>query len=63
VNLPPSLLVEADLFFSYLTADDLSKHSEKVVLAAGGGRIKLYTCSEVYDEITSALRSGWSLHQ
>ena len=55
---PSKVLVEADLFFSYLTGDDLSSHSEKVVLASGRGEIELHVCSEVYDEIVSALRSG-----
>jgi len=60
MSLPSKVQVEADLFFSYLTGDDLSSHSEKVVLAAGRGEIGLYVCSEVYDEIASALRSGGS---
>jgi len=58
MNLPSKVLAEADFFFSYLTDDDLSLHSEKVVLAAGRGEIELYVCSEVYDELVSALRTG-----
>ena len=60
MSLPSKVQVEADLFFSYLTGDDLSSHSEKVVLAAGRGETELYVCSEVYDEIASALRTGGS---
>lgn len=56
--LPSKVLVEADLFFSYLAGDNLSSHSERVVLAAGRGKIELYACSEVYDELVWALRSG-----
>jgi len=47
--LPPKVLVEADLFFSYLAGDNLSSHSERVVLAAVRGKIELYACCEVYD--------------
>jgi len=56
--LPSKVLVEADFFFSYLTGDNLSSHSEKIVLAAGGGEIELYVCAEVYDGLASALRRG-----
>jgi len=50
-------MVEADLFFSYITADELANHSEKVVVAAGKGETRIHVCSELYDEIVSALRS------
>jgi uncharacterized protein with PIN domain len=50
--------VDADVFFSYLTADNLVSHSESVVLAARQGALNLYVCSEIYDDLISALRSG-----
>ncbi len=58
MNLPPRVLADADVFFSYITADHLVPHSENVMLAAGRGELTLYVCSEVYDDIISALRSG-----
>ena len=58
MTLPSRVLVEADLFFSFLTGDDLSSHSERAVLSSGSGEVDLCVCSEVYDEIVSALRSG-----
>jgi len=57
MTLPPNLMAEADLFFSYLTADDLSDHSERLILAAGKRETRIHVCSELYDEIASALRS------
>ena len=58
MNFPSRVLVDADLFFSYLITDNLISHSESVVLAAGRGELDLFVCSEIYDDLISALRSG-----
>jgi predicted nucleic acid-binding protein len=54
---PEAHLVEADLFISFLTGDDLEPRFNKVVSMAKSGDIELLACSEVYDDVTSALRS------
>jgi predicted nucleic acid-binding protein len=56
-TLPSLLLVEADLFISYLTGDNLEPHFRKVVDAGLEGRVELVSSSEVYDDVVSALRS------
>ena len=50
-------LVEADLFISFLTGDDLSPKFGRVVEMAESGEIDLLACSEVYDDVITALRS------
>lgn len=55
--LPSPLLVEADLFISYLTEDQLEPHFRVVVDASLEGTVELLSSSEVYDDIISALRS------
>jgi predicted nucleic acid-binding protein len=50
-------LVEADLFISYLIGDGLEPNFSRVVEMAKSGEIDLLACSEVYDDIVSALRS------
>ncbi len=50
-------MVEADLFISYLTGDELTPHFQPVVDAGTEGSIELLASSEVYDDIISALRS------
>lgn len=54
---PRHLLVEADLFLSYLTEDELAPLFDKIVDQASEGRVKLFVSSEVYDDLVSALRS------
>jgi len=49
--------LDADVFFSSLVSDDLSVHSERVLDRADKGLLKLYTASEIYDDIVTALRS------
>ncbi|KPV65261.1 MAG: PIN domain protein [Candidatus Bathyarchaeota archaeon BA1] len=56
-GLPPTVLVDADAFFSYLKGDNLSSHVEKLISKADRGETKLCVSSEIYDDITSALRS------
>ena len=55
--LPSRLLVEADLFISYLTEDHLEPHFRVAVDASLEGAVELLSSSEVYDDIISALRS------
>ncbi len=55
--LPSQLLVEADLFISYLTEDHLEPRFRPVVDASLEGRVELLSSSELYDDIISALRS------
>lgn len=50
-------MVEADLFISYLTSDDLAVHFRPIVDMAVAGRLELIASSEVYDDVVSALRS------
>jgi predicted nucleic acid-binding protein len=50
-------LIEADLFISFLTGDDLSTKFTKVVEMAESGEIDLLASSEVYDDVITALRS------
>jgi predicted nucleic acid-binding protein len=51
-------MVDADVFFSYLVADQLSGFSEKLVYRADSGILKLQVASEIYDDIITALRSS-----
>ena len=57
-QLPSRVLVDADVFFSYLVADQLSGCSEKLVYRADSGLLKLQVTSEIYDDIITALRSS-----
>lgn len=51
------LLVEADLFISYLTGDEFEPASSKLVSDAEEGKVDLVASSEVYDDVATALRS------
>ncbi len=55
--LPGRLLVDADLFISYLTADLLEPLFTPVVNEAKAGATELLVSSEVYDDVITALRS------
>jgi len=57
-QLPSTVLTDADVFFSYLVADELSDLSEKLVYRADSGLLKLRAASEIYDDIITALRSS-----
>ncbi len=54
---PSRVLVDADVFFSYLVNDGLCLHSEKLIERANQGLAKLVCASELYDDIITALRS------
>ncbi|TMI24597.1 type II toxin-antitoxin system VapC family toxin [Candidatus Bathyarchaeota archaeon] len=56
-RLPSPLLVEADLFISYLTSDHLVQHFRPVVDASLEGKLDLLVSSEVYDDVVACLRS------
>ena len=55
--LPSRVLVDADVFYSYLVSDELSNQAEKLLEKADGGLVKLHVASEIYDDIIAALRS------
>jgi predicted nucleic acid-binding protein len=57
-QLPARVLADADVFFSYLVADQLSDCSEKVVSKADSGSLRLQVASEIYDDMITALRSS-----
>ena len=57
VNLTSKILVDADVFFSYLIEDELSSHSVKLIEQANQGLVKFTVASELYDDIITALRS------
>ncbi|MHB2036681.1 MAG: type II toxin-antitoxin system VapC family toxin [Nitrososphaerales archaeon] len=54
---PSRILVEADLFISYLTSDNLEPHFRSIVERAKDFSLELFCSSEVYDDIATALRS------
>jgi predicted nucleic acid-binding protein len=54
---PPRVLVDSDVFFSYLVNDGLCAHSEKLIEGANQGLVKLACASELFDDIITALRS------
>ena len=51
------ILVDADLFISYLTSDHLEKHFKVLVERARETDVEFWCSSEVYDDIATALRS------
>jgi predicted nucleic acid-binding protein len=52
------VMVDADVFFSFLVADELSDRSEKLIYRADSGLLKLRVASEIYDDIITASRSS-----
>lgn len=56
-KIPSRVLVDADVFFSYLVSDELSQHSERLLHRSEQGLLKIQTASEIYDDIITALRS------
>lgn len=56
-RIPSKAILDADVFISYLTGDSLYKYSSRVIEAISTGILRAYTSSELYDDITSALRS------
>lgn len=57
MEMPDQILVEADLFLSYLIGDDLEPKFSKIVERAEDEEVELLASSEVYDDVISALRS------
>ena len=55
--LPSSILLDADVFFSYLVSDEHSNHAEKLFESADRGLLKLQAASEIYDDVITALRT------
>lgn len=57
-RLPDTVLIDADVLFSYLVADKLVLQSEKLLSRSNEGLVRLLAASEVYDDIITALRSS-----
>lgn len=57
MKIPKRLVIDADLFISFLTQDELTPKFSKVVEKADRGEVKLLATSEIYDDVISALRS------
>lgn len=57
MEIPDQVLVEADLFISYLTDDELEPKFSGIVEKAEGEETELLASSEVYDDVISAFRS------
>ncbi|KXB03852.1 hypothetical protein AKJ45_00335 [candidate division MSBL1 archaeon SCGC-AAA261F19] len=57
MKLPDEILIEADMFISYLTGDELEPKFSEIVKKAEAKKTKIFSSSEVYDDIISALRS------
>lgn len=57
MKIPDRILVEADLFISYLTGDELEAKFSELVERAEKGELDLFCSSEVCDDVISALRS------
>jgi len=56
-TLPSRVLVDADVFYSFLVSDEFSTHAESLFERADKGSIKLLTASEIYDDMICALGS------
>ena len=56
--LPKHILLDADVFISYLIHDSLFEHSVKVIEYIVTGTTTAYVSSEIYDDIISMLRSN-----
>ena len=52
--MPKNILLDADVFVSYLVRDDLFKHSVNVVKQIVAGLVKAYVSSEIYDDSVNA---------
>lgn len=58
------ILVDADLFISYLTSDNLERYFRVLVERAKHAGTDFWCSSEIYDDIATALRTqGVSLNQ
>jgi len=56
-TVPRRVLVDADVFISYLTSDKLSVHAERLVDRADATQARLFVASEMYDDVITALRT------
>ena len=56
--LPGKVLVDSDVFISYLTRDKLFEHSLKVIEEIASGMVEAYVSSEIYDDIISMLHNN-----
>lgn len=56
--IPRRVLLDADVFISYFTSDNLFKHSTRVIEYIVTGMTIAYVSSEIYDDIVSMLRSN-----
>lgn len=61
-NLPPKelkgkFLLDADVFLSYISGDELADQAEKVIKLATNGTVEALVSSILYDDVISALRS------
>jgi len=50
-------LIDSDVFISYIKADNLIDHSERVVNQILEGEIQAYVSSMLYEDVTTGLRS------
>ncbi|KXB02462.1 hypothetical protein AKJ44_00285 [candidate division MSBL1 archaeon SCGC-AAA261F17] len=57
MKIPERIMIDAGLFISCLTEDELTPKFSKVVERANRGEVKLLATSELYDDVISALRS------
>jgi predicted nucleic acid-binding protein len=56
-ELKGKILLDADVFLSYISGDELADHAEKVVKLAANGTVEAFTSSMLYDDVISGLRS------
>lgn len=56
-ELKGKLLLDADVFISYIKGDELTDRSEKVVTAIINNQVNPHVSSMLYDDVISALRS------
>jgi len=52
-----SALIDSDVFISYIKADEMVEHSERVVEAMVDGELKAHVSSMLFDDVITALRS------
>ena len=52
-----SALIDSDVFISYIKADEMIDHSERVVEAIVNGDLKAHVSSMLFDDVITALRS------
>lgn len=50
-------LLDADVFISYISGDELADHSERVIRSIMTGMLEAFVSSMLYDDVTCGLRS------